>query len=275
MASIGRYTVIRPLIETAFSRLILASDEALGRPVVIKIFAVDLARPEPPFSRSEWLGRFVAEGRIMASLDHINVLPVHEIGRQPDGTPYLVLPFMRANLPRLIGFDTDEPGMAEDERPQRLGHAVALPILFQVLSALAYLHGRGIIHRDIKPANILLTARQGGVAKLCDFGMARRGVGADAAPRAWFGTLDYISPEQRDGTGAVDGQADVYSTAAMAYRLLGGRLPGDESRPPLPELAPDLPAGLRDWVAAALDPDPAKRPTAEQSVLWIRSLLGR
>ncbi|KIL99444.1 Serine/threonine-protein kinase PknB [Paramagnetospirillum magnetotacticum MS-1] len=275
METIGRYTVTRHLIDTVFSRLYLASDQALGRPVVIKVFAVDAAKPEPPFSRAEWLRRFVAEGRIMASLDHINILRVHEIGRMPDGAPYLVLPFMRANLPRLTGFDTDEPGMAEDERPQRLAVSVALPILFQVLSALAYLHGRGIVHRDIKPANILLTARQEGVVKLCDFGMARQGAATDAASNAWFGTLDYISPEQRGGTGAVDGQTDIYSTAAMAYRLLSGQLPGDEARPPLTELVPSLPGALADWVADGMARDPAARPTAPQSLARIAPLLGR
>ena len=70
MERIGRYQVTRFLIETVFARLYLAADMELGRHVVIKVFAVDAANPEPPFSRDEWRQRFLSEGRIMARLDH-------------------------------------------------------------------------------------------------------------------------------------------------------------------------------------------------------------
>ncbi|CUW39769.1 putative Serine/threonine protein kinase [Magnetospirillum sp. XM-1] len=264
---IGRYQVARHLIDTAFSRLYLCTDPQLGRPVVVKAFAMDAAKPEPPFSRAEWMRRFIMEGRIMAGLDHPHILPVHETGRLEDGSPFMVLPFMRANLPRLIGFDVAEDGMAEDELPQALDVGQSRFILLQVLAALAYLHRRGIVHRDIKPANVLLTARQGGIAKLCDFGFARLGTASDVPPRAWIGTLDYISPEQRAGAGGVGPAADIYSIGALAWRLLAGRLPGPEDgRPPLSELVPQAPPGLVGWVEAAMAADPEKRPSAEDSL---------
>lgn len=267
MERIGRYSIIRPLIDTVFSRLYLAADPVLDRAVVIKVFAMDAPDAEPPFSRAEWMRRFILEGRIMAGLDHPHILPVYETGRLEDGSPFMVLPFMRANLPRLIGFDVAEEGMAEDEKPQALDSGQSRFILLQVLAALAYLHRRDIVHRDIKPSNVLLTARQGGVAKLCDFGFARVGKASDAPPRAWIGTLDYISPEQRAGAGGVGPAADIYSAGAMAWRLLAGRLPGPvDGRPPLPDLAPLTPPGLVSWVEASMAPDPAKRPSAEESL---------
>lgn len=266
MESLGRYEIRRHLIDTTFSRLFLAVDPALARLVVIKLFAVSAEGAEPPFTRREWLRRFVDEGRIMAAIDHPHILGVHEIGRTEDETPFLVLPFMPVNLPRLIGFDVAEAAAGEDEHPKALDQGTTLFLLLQLLSALAHLHRRGIIHRDVKPSNILLTARRGGIAKLCDFGMARRGSAADAAPRAWIGTPDYISPEQMAGAGGVDDRSDIYSAGAVAYRLLTGRLPGGEGRPPADELVPDLSPALSRWVAAAMDADPARRPDAETSL---------
>ncbi|ARJ67777.1 hypothetical protein WV31_20010 [Magnetospirillum sp. ME-1] len=264
---IGRYQIARHLIDTAFSRLYLCTDTQLGRPVVVKAFAMDAAKPEPPFSRAEWMRRFIVEGRIMAGLDHPHVLPVYETGRLGDGSPYMVLPFMRANLPRLIGFDVAEDGMAEDEKPQALDAGQARFILLQLLAALAYLHRRDIIHRDIKPSNLLLTARQGGVVRLCDFGFARVGKASDVPPHAWIGTLDYISPEQRAGAGAVGPAADIYSTGALAWRLLAGRLPGpEEGRPSLSDLAPHTPPAFVAWVERAMAADPGARPSAEESL---------
>jgi serine/threonine protein kinase len=208
----------------------------------------------------------------MASLDHPNILGVLEFIRAANGSACLVLPFMRANLPRLIGFDFVAEGMPAEERPQRLPAAVALPILRQVMAALVYLHGQGIIHRDLKPGNILLTSRENGLVKLCDFGMARRGVADDARPDVWFGSLDYISPEQREGAGSVDEKTDIYSAAALGYRLLSGRLPADEGRRPLTELVPELPAGIHEWIEHGLDHDPKNRPTANQILQyqWFR-----
>lgn len=275
MERLGRYEIRRHLIDTAFSRLFLAADPGLGRLVVIKVFAMAEDGAEPPFTRSDWLRRFMAEGRIMASLDHPHILGVHEVGRAEDGAPFLVLPFMPVNLPRLIGFDAAEDARQEDEMPRALGAGPARFILLQILAALAHLHRRGIVHRDVKPSNILLTAKADGIAKLCDFGMARVGAEPDTAPRAWIGTLDYISPEQRASAGTVTDRADIYSAGATAYRLLAGRLPGGEGRPALSQAVPGLPDALCSWVEAAMDSDPARRPDAEQSLRMLALGAGR
>ncbi|MBI3445786.1 MAG: serine/threonine protein kinase [Magnetospirillum sp.] len=270
MERIGRYVVTRFLIQTAFARLYLAADMQLGRSVVIKVFAVDNDAPEPPFSRDEWRRRFVAEGRIMARLDHPHILAIHETGSLDDGIPFHVLPLMACNLPRLIGFDAPEsviPSLPEEERPKSLPLAECLPILRGVLAALAYLHARRIIHRDVKPNNVLLSARESGVAKLCDFGFARVGEAADTDPRAWIGTPDFISPEQAQGAGGVSDRTDVYSAGVLAYRMLSGRLPSV----PGVGLPSDLPPWLADLVMAAMAAEPSRRPSAEEMLRWLIS----
>ncbi len=264
MESIGRYAVRRFLVETDFARLYLAEDNDLQRYVVVKVFAVDPAAPEPPFTWKEWRNRFLGEGRIMARLDHPNVLGIHEFGKLESGEPYHVLPFMPANLPRLIGFDADEARaatMSELERPKSLPAAEVVRIMRQVLAGLDYLHANDVVHRDVKPANILLSARQGGQVKLCDFGMARIGGNRDIPAGAWIGTPAYISPEQREDAGRISDRADVYSAGVMAWRMLTGRLPvsgaADASA-----LAAEVPGWVGEAVIGALDPSPERRPSA-------------
>ena len=265
MERIGPYVVRRFLVETVFARLYLAVDEALQRYVVIKVFAVDPLTPEPPLSRHGWLDRFLAEGRVMARLDHPYILGIHDTAALEDGTPYHVLPFMPCNLPRLIGFDADEAQaetMTDEERPKRLAQAIAIPLLRQVLLALAYLHSKGVIHRDVKPGNLLLTARENGSIKLCDFGMAKIGNRPDLAPGSWIGTRAYMSPEQSTGVTALTDRADVFSAGVLAYRMLSGQLPAP-SPIPLIQRVEGLASGLSDLIMSALRPDPKDRPSAE------------
>lgn len=257
--------VRRFLVETVFARLYLAVDEALQRHVVIKVFAVDPLNPEPPLSHDGWRDRFLAEGRIMARLDHPYILGIYDTAALEDGTPYHVLPFMPCNLPRLIGFDADEAEaatMTHEERPKRLPSPVAIPLLRQLLMALAYLHGKGVIHRDVKPGNLLLTARENGTIKLCDFGMARIGNRPDLAPGAWIGTRAYMSPEQSAGMAALSDRADVFSAGVLAYRMLSGQLP-PPSPIPLSQCVEGLTPGLSDLIMSALRPEPKDRPSAE------------
>jgi serine/threonine-protein kinase len=264
MERIGRYKIQRFLIQTAFSRLYLAEDEALGRLVVVKRFAVDPDKPEPPLTRDQWLERFLQEGRVMAGLDHPNILGAYEL-RRPDGDdPYLVLPFMRANLPRLIGFDLrpeDLDKAPEIERPRALPVPMALHVLRQVAGALTYLHGRKLVHRDIKPSNILLVTKETGSVKLCDFGMVRASRERDLPLGSWIGTPDYMAPEQAADAAAATDRSDVYGAAMLGFRMMVGRLAaaGD---PPLDQLVPKAGAALSDLLARGLDPDPGKRPTA-------------
>src|SRR5215469_9612348 len=132
-----------------------------------------------------------------------------------------------------------------------------------------------MVHRDIKPANLMLTPK--GQVKVLDFGLAKvaseRAAGkALTSTGAYMGTPEYSAPEQATDARSADIRADLYSLGCTLYCLLAGRPPFQEDTPvktilahmekepsPLPQLRPDVPAGLASVVARLLAKDPAQR----------------
>lgn len=243
-----------------FSRVYRAWDPLLERPVAVKAFQLDPEREaELPLPREVWRRRFVAEARLLAALDHPHLVRVDRLIPAADGTPCLVMPWYVANLRREIGRDDDDPSLPPLQRPRAVAPRRAAEILRQLCLALAALHGRGIVHRDVKPTNLLLTARENGAVKLCDLGLAKLPDELGRAlsrPGLWLGTPDYAAPEQMEDASAVDDRADVYSVGVLGHRLLTGRLPR-------PGEGMDG-SGLAAVIAAALAPQPGRRPTALQ-----------
>lgn len=255
---IGRYEVRRELGRGGMAAVYLARDPRFGREVAVKVLPRELAGDE------NFRARFEHEARIIASLQHPAIVPVHDYGEQ-DGQLYIVMSYM--------------PGGSLADRLAKgsLDPQQASEVLRRVAGALDAAHRRGIVHRDVKPANILFDGA--GNAYLADFGTARWAdlAGEETMTRLTqhgqiIGTPAYMSPEQVHGNRDLDGRTDIYSLGVVLYEMLCGSLPFDADTPMqlamkhILELAPDvraarrdLPAGVENVVSRALAKEPDTR----------------
>jgi len=226
---------------------------------------VALKRLLPHAARNPSLAAaFEREGRLLARIDHPNVVGIHEIIRDERGT-CLVLEYVEgADLRALSGHAT---------RPD-----VALRIIHDLLHALEAVHGLcdedgrplGLIHRDLSPSNVLVGVN--GTVKLTDFGIARAVSGSHATTgQSIKGTLAYLSPEQATGA-PVDARADLFAAGALLYELLAGVPIYNEDDPrlalararagdvgSLASVKPDLPLSIVEFVDRALAAHPTDR----------------
>lgn len=202
---IGRYRVIGagPIGGGGFGFVYLGHDDNLDRPVAIKV-----PRPERMSSSSD-VESFLFEARVLARLDHANILPVYDSGRAADGRCFLVSKWIEGSTLR------------ERLDQGRLPHREAARMVADVARALHHAHEAGIIHRDVKPSNILLDGS--GRPIVSDFGLALRETDC-ARVTTVAGTFAYMSPEQARGEGhLVDCRSDVFSLGVVFYEMLTGR----------------------------------------------------
>lgn len=205
-----------------------AQQVKLGRNVALKIL-----RPESCLDVA-FAERFQREARLLAKLNHPNIVAVHDFGQVmtkqstveaelPPTLYYIMMEYVDGTNLRELIRTTDESA------------ETALQIIPQVCQALQYAHDEGVVHRDIKPENILIDRR--GQAKIVDFGLARLVTASQhdhslTATHQIMGTPAYMAPEQMESTRSVDHRADIYSLGVVFYELLTGDLPLGQFQPP-------------------------------------------
>ena len=270
----GAYRVERELGGGGMARVFVAEEAALARRVVVKVLS-------PELSQELSAERFAREIKLLARLQHPNIVPVLTAGTVGD-VPYYTMPFiegesLRDRIDRL-------------PRGERLPMSQAIDILRDVARALAYAHSVGVVHRDIKPANVLLGYD---AAVVADFGVAK--AVADARTQAAdttkgttltqagiaLGTPAYMSPEQAAGDPAVDHRADVYAWGLLAYELLAGAHPFADRQSVqslitaqlveqprrLEIVAPEVPRAICALVMQCLAKDPSARPARGRAIV--------
>ena len=208
--SAGGYRVVREIARGGMGVVYEARQQQLNRTVAFKM----VLNADPG-----GLIRFLAEAEAVASVRHPNVVQVYESG-QHEGQPYLAMEYC--------------PGGTLAEKLKAAGKmpaTAAVDLMAQVAAGVAAAHAEGIVHRDLKPGNVLFDAT--GVPKVADFGLAKRGAGADLTKSmAVMGTPAYMSPEQARGASKFVGPTtDVWALGVMLYECLTGKKPFDGENP--------------------------------------------
>ena len=256
--SIGRYLVLSKIGGGGMGDVYLARDTQLDRKLALKLL------PERYTADEIRVRRFILEARAASSLNHPNIITIHEIGHF-GSVHFIATEFVEGERLR--------------DRISRgpIAIADALDIAAQIASALAAAHAAGIVHRDIKPENIMV--RPDRYVKVLDFGLAKlterptvspfsdasTAVGVDTDPGTVMGTQRYMSPEQARGLD-VDARSDIFNLGIVLYEMLVGVAPftGDTPAdivasilrtdpPPLAESGLEPPADLERIVSKALN----------------------
>ena len=261
----GRYEVRSLIRKGGMGEVYLAQDTQLRRPVAIKVLTSEFTND------SERLRRFEHESYAASSLNHPNILTIHEIGSH-GGLHYIATEFIEGE------------SLRDRLHHSRMQLREVLDVAIQVASALSAAHQAGIVHRDIKPENIML--RRDGYVKVLDFGLAKltdqdpgqqesddapTKVMVKTDPGVVLGTSFYMSPEQARGMD-VDARTDIWSLGCVIYEMVSGRMAFEgpttsdvislilHKEPlPLARYGPEIPAELDRIVTKALEKDREER----------------
>jgi eukaryotic-like serine/threonine-protein kinase len=249
-----RYVALDLIACGGMGAVYLAEDRELRRQVALKVMSL-------PARGGAEVERMLREARILASLEHPGIVPVHDAGLLPDGRVFSVMKLVRGR--RLDQVLREPTSMGE-----------RLRIFERICEPVAFAHAHGVIHRDLKPENVMLGPF--GEVLVMDWGVAKQVAEPEAevesaataqvgSPRlatahgTVLGTPGYMAPEQARGeVGRIDERADVYALGAMLYRLLAGATPGPEA-PSLRQVRPKIPRPLSAICRKALAAEPAQR----------------
>ncbi|WP_036334383.1 Stk1 family PASTA domain-containing Ser/Thr kinase [Modestobacter caceresii] len=252
----GRYELTALIATGGMGQVWQARDTLLERDVAVKVLRSEFTG-DPTF-----LARFRAEAQLAARLVHPNIATLFDYGEVPPAGPrdehlaYLVMELVRGeSLSALL------------RREGRLSPERTLDVLRQSAAGLAAAHATGVVHRDVKPGNVLIG--DDGTVKITDFGVAVSGSSVPLTQTGQvIGTPHYLSPEQAQGDRAT-AASDVYALGVVGYECLAGHhafhaessvqvalMQIRDTAAPLPD---DVPAPVRQLVAAAMVKDPAQR----------------
>ncbi len=259
---LGRYEILSLLGAGGMGQVYLARDTQLERKVALKLLS------EKYTENSDWLRRFLREAKAASSLNHPNIITIHEVG-EVDGIHYIATEYIEGRTLR------------QQMIAGRMKTLSAVNVATQIASALAAAHAAGIVHRDIKPENLMV--RPDGYVKLLDFGLAKPMKHSplrtetssvsrlNTDPGIVMGTVNYMSPEQARGL-SIDPRSDVFSLGVVLYEMMTGRAPFEGSttsdvivaildREPLrlSQSLNDIPAELERIVGKALRKDRDER----------------
>jgi serine/threonine protein kinase len=253
MRMVGRYEILREIGRGGMAIVYAARQPDLDRQVALKELSSFHA------NSAEFAHRFLRESRLAGSLNHPNIVTVHEYFEHA-GTPYIAMELVpRGSLRPYV---------------RRLSLAQVAGVLEGILAALAHAETAGIVHRDMKPENVMVTAD--GRVKIADFGIARAtqraGTQYVTATGMTVGTPTYMAPEQAMA-GEIGPWTDLYSVGVLTYELILGSPPFTDSDTPLAilmrhvneripsaiELQPTLDPGLSGWIDSLLVKDPKQR----------------
>ncbi|MCI0486362.1 MAG: serine/threonine-protein kinase [Blastocatellia bacterium] len=255
---VGQYRILAPIGKGGMGEVYKAKDLRLDRTIALKLLPSQLTENE------ERLHRFKQEAKVASSLNHPNIITIHEIG-EADGTYYIATEFI------------DGQTLRRRLKAANMEISEALDIAIQAGGALAAAHRAGIVHRDVKPENIML--RPDGYVKMLDFGLATFTEGqttaldqdqdanlqdiswVNTAPGVIMGTVSYMSPEQARGA-RLDERTDIFSLGIVLYEMMTGHQPFEG------ETATDVIASI-----LKTDPPPlaAYLPEAPAEIQWILS----
>jgi serine/threonine-protein kinase len=260
--TLGHYGIVEMIGKGGMGVVYRAHDERLDRDVAIKVLREEVA------ADPDRLRRFELEARVVARLDHPNILAIHDLGTD-QGVSYAVMELLK--------------GVSLRQVISRVGLTTEKAVAYarSIADGLAAAHDSGVTHRDLKPENVFLT--NDGRIKILDFGLAKLKLPEadlttetptktlDTAPGGLLGTVAYMAPEQVQGQ-AADQRSDIFALGVVLYEMLTGKRPFGgsttvetaaailkEDPEPMSSVAPGVPPTLAGVVSKCLEKRPEDR----------------